>query len=289
MKKRPSPISVRIGKVELLKINTDSREWRDLYHWVVGLTWPRFAMVAVCFFLVLNLMFATAYRCGGQCIGELPPGSFSEAFFFSVETLATVGYGHMYPVTPYGHVVVTLELMTGMLWTAVVTGLIFVRFSRPAARVLFSDCLVIAPFDGRPALMQRVANLRHQSMAEAEFRILFHREETSKEGESIRRYYPLKLTYDRLVMFPAALILRHVIDESSPLHGTTLEDLEKSDAHFMTSVVCIDTVIQASVQSQQGYQWDDVRFGERFVEVYEETPDGRLLVDYGRLHETEKV
>lgn len=289
MKKQPSPISVRAGKVELLKINSGSWEWRDTYHWIVSLTWPRFALLATGVFLLLNLLFATAYRFGGNCIAEMPVGSFSEAFFFSVETLATVGYGHMYPVSTFGHIVVTVELMTGMIWTAVMTGLIFVRFSRPTARVLFSDCMVISPFEGTPALMLRVANLRHHMMADAEFRIILHREEMSMEGESVRRYYPLKLTFDRLIMFPAAMILRHIIDESSPLHGMNQADLIASDSYFMAAIACVDTVTQAPVQSMQSYEARDVRCGERFVEVYTENEKGILIVDYGRLNETEKV
>ncbi len=289
MKKPAAPISVRAGNVEFLKINSGNWEWRDAYHWIVALSWPRFALVAVGLFFALNLLFATAYCCGDPCIAELPQGSFSEAFFFSVETLATVGYGHMYPVTRYGHLVVTLELMTGMLWTAVMTGLIFVRFSRPTARVLFSDCLVITPFEGQPTLMLRVANLRHHSMSDAEFRIIFHRDELSLEDEWVRRYYPLKLTFDRLIMFPAALILRHVIEPSSPLHGITQEELVATDGRFMASVSCVDTIIQAPVQSQQGYHADEIKFGERFVEVYTESANGKLVVDYGRLHETEKI
>ena len=289
MKKQPPPISVRAGKVEFLKINARGWEWRDTYHWIVSLSWPRFALLVVCCFLLLNLLFATAYLLGGKCIGEMTEDSFSEAFFFSVETLATVGYGHMYPLTTYGHIVVTLELMTGMLWTAVTTGLIFVRFSRPSARVLFSDNIVISPFQGTPTLMIRVANLRHTTMADAEFRIIFHREEMSLEGESVRHYYPLKLTFERLIMFPAALILRHVIDETSKLHGMTLDDLKNTDSRFIASISCVDTVLQSPVQSLQTYHWNEVRFGERFVEVYDEGENGQLIVDYGRLNETVKA
>ncbi len=289
MKKPPAPIFIRAGKVEFLKINATGWEWRDTYHWIVSLTWPRFALLAICSFLFLNLLFATAYLVGGPCIAELPQDSFGHAFFFSVETLATVGYGHMYPATIYGHAIVTMELMTGMLWTAVMTGLIFVRFSRPSARVLFSKHIVISPFEGRPALMLRVANLRHHSMANAEFYITLHREEMSLEGESVRRYYPLKLTSERLIIFPAAMILRHVIDESSKLHGMASEDLEKTQSCFIAAISCIDTILQTPVQSMQTYRWDEVRYGERFVEIYEENSSGQLIVDYGKLNATEKA
>jgi inward rectifier potassium channel len=219
----------------------------------------------------------------------MTPGSFLEAFFFSVQTLATVGYGHMYPQTLYGHVVTTIEIMSGMFWLAVITGLIFVRFSRPTARILFSKSIVVTPFDGRPALMLRVANMRHHSMVEAEFRIMFLRDEPIAEGGTFRRFYSLKLDFDRLIVFPAALTLRHFIDEQSPLYGATPESLEAGDARLIASVVCVETVIPAAVQSQQDYSWRDVRFGERFVEIYTELGDGKLTVDYGRIHDTEPV
>ncbi|MGI9086367.1 MAG: ion channel [Chthoniobacterales bacterium] len=289
MKRKPTPISVRSGGVEFLKINAARRDWRDTYHWILSLTWPRFAAFILGVYLFINCAFAAAYAFGGPCIGKMTPGSFPAAFFFSIETLATVGYGHMYPANTYGHIVVTLEIIIGMFWIAVITGLIFVRFSRPTARILFSDSILIGNHDGRPSLMFRVANLRHTSMVEAEFRTIFSRDEKVKEGEMIRRFYPLKLYPERMISFPAALVIRHTIDEQSPLHGVTAETLKASDAFFLASTVSIELVMAASVQSQKGYSYEAVRFGERFVDVYEEKEHGTLVVDYGRLHDTEPV
>lgn len=118
---------------------------------------------------------------------------------------------------------------------------------------------------------------------------MLHRDEATQEGDVVRRFYPLKLHFDRLITFPAALTLRHTIDEHSPLHGVTPKLLESSETRLMASVVCVETVIPAAVQSQQGYSWRDVRFGERFVEIYTELGTNRLSVDYGRIHETEPV
>jgi inward rectifier potassium channel len=289
MSKRGRSISVRAGRLEFLKLNAGKFEWRDTYHVVLTLSWPRFTALVLAIYILINLIFASLYMLGGGSIAELPPGSFPEAFFFSVETLATVGYGHMYPNNLYGHCVTTVEIMVGLFGMAVITGLIFVRFSRPTARILFSKCAVIAPFDGVPTLMLRVANQRHIPMTEAEFRVMFFRNERIQEDESVRRFYPLKLQFDRLIAFPVALTLRHVIDETSPLYGMTPESLGKCDARLMASIVCIDPVIPAPVQSATDYSCEDILWNRRFVEIYTETPDGRFSVDYGRIHETEEA
>ena len=289
MSKSGRSISVRTGRLEFVKINIAKFDFRDTYHLILTLTWPRFAALVLVTYIMINLLFAGLYLLGGKCIAELPPGSYSEAFFFSVETLATVGYGHMYPDTFYGHCVTTIEIVVGMFGMAVITGLIFVRFSRPTARILFSKCAVISPFDGVPTLMLRVANQRHIAMAEAEFRVMLFRNERIQEEESTRRFYALKLQFDRMIAFPVALTLRHMIDESSPLYGLTAEDLKRSDTRLMASIVCIDTVIPAPVQSAIDYSYDDILWNRRFVEIYAETPEGRLTVDYGRIHDTEEV
>ena len=290
MKKKPTPVSVRSGQVEFVKVNTDAWRWRDVYRWLLSLRWPQFAVFAGALYIALNLFFATLYSLQQNSIAGTTGGHwFFDYFFFSVQTLATVGYGHMYPQTLYGHIVTTIEIMSGLFLLAVMTGLIFVRFSRPIARVLFSQSIVIAPLNGKPTLMVRIGNENHHSMVEAEFRIMFSRDEALIEGGDFRYFYNLKLHFDRLTVFPAALTLRHVIDEKSPLHGATPESLETERALFFVSVVGIDPVIAAAVQTQQDYTWRDIRFGHRFVEIYGEYGDGKLMVDYGRLHDTEPV
>ena len=285
----PRPVYVRAGQVEFLKLNLKRREYRDAYQWLLSLSWPEFATLIAGIYIFLNLIFAEFYALGGDCIAGMTPGSYVSAFFFSVQTLATVGYGHWYPQTLYGHILTTIEIIFGVFGLAVMTGLIFVRFSRPAARILFSRSIVIGSLNGRPTLMLRVGNLRAQSMVEAEFRITFSRDEPILEGDTFRYFYDLKLHFSRLISFPAALTLRHTIDEQSPLYGETLESLEASRAVFVASVVGIDPVIPAAVQTQYDYTWRDVRFGERFVEIYSESGDRKLTVDFGRLHDTEPI
>jgi inward rectifier potassium channel len=289
MPKRRAAIPVRSGRTEFLKINAARRDWRDSYYLVLSLSWPRFALFLVVSYLLLNFIFATLYLLGGAAIGEMTPGSFPQAFFFSVETLATVGYGHQYPATLYGHIIVTIEIFLGTIWFAVITGLIFVRFSRPTARILFSNSILIGNHDGRLSVMFRVANLRHTSMADARFRLTFSRDENVLEGESIRRFYSLKVYPKKMTRFPAALTIRHTIDEQSPLHGETPESMERCEAFFVAAVTSVETVMAASVQSEQDYSYADVRWGERFVDIYEQQKDGKLQVDYGRIHDTEPI
>ena len=278
-----------VGGINFHKLNVKRREWRDAYHWLLTLSWPQFSAFVFGMYLVINLLFSFGYYFRPQCIAGMEPLSWANCFFFSVETLATVGYGHMYPQTFYGHLVATAEIIVGMFGMAIITGLIFIRFSRPIARIVFSKSLVLAPFNGQPALMFRIANLRDQAMAEAEFRIMLLRDEPTTEGEVLRRFYPLTLQFDRLILFPAVITVRHIIDQRSPLHGLTLADMQRDDSRFTTSIVCIDTVIPAPVQSHYSYTWKDIRLDHKFVEIYSEIDDGTLTVDYGRIHTTELI
>src|SRR6478672_84588 len=253
MRRRPRHIRVRSGQFEFVKLNVEKFDWRDTYHLILTLSWPGFAGFVFGIYLLINVVFAALYMLEAHAVAEMAPGSFFDAFFFSVETLATVGYGHMYPETFYGHLITMLEIMVGMFGLAVITGLIFVRFSRPTARMHFSKVAVIAPFDGVPTLMIRVANLRHQAMVEPEFRMLLLRNMITSEGEDVRRFSSLKLEFDHLIAFPAVITVRHPINEESPLFGMTEEDFRRQEVRIIASIVGVDTVIVAPVQSHCDY------------------------------------
>ncbi len=289
MRRRPRHIRVRSGQFEFVKLNAKKFDWRDTYHLILTLTWPGFAGLIFGIYLLINLVFAALYMLDAHAVAEMSPGSFADAFFFSVETLATVGYGHMYPESFYGHLITMLEIMVGMFGLAVITGLIFVRFSRPTARMHFSKVAVIAPFDGVPNLMIRVANLRHQAMVEPEFRMLLLRSTVTAEGEDVRRFRSLKLEFDRLIMFPVVLTVRHRIDETSPLFGMTPEDFQQQDIRIVASIVGVDAVIVAPVQSFGDYNHDQIEWNRRFVEIYDQNEEGDWTVDYARIDETEDV
>jgi inward rectifier potassium channel len=287
MTKKHTTVSVQAGRKEFIKINAAKFDSRDTYHVILKWSWPQFAAWLLAVYVLLNLFFATVYSLGGRCIAEMSPGSFVDAFFFSVETLATVGYGHMYPESLYGHCVATVELVVGMFGMAVATGLIFVRFSRARARIAFSKSAVIYNFDGIPTLVIRVANMRHQPMAEAEFRIMALLSDETIEGEDVRRFRPLKLHCNHFIMFPVAFTLRHSIDQDSPLYGMTPARAREVNLRLVASIVCIDTVIPTPVQTQQEYSFDELMWNRRFVEMYTEDTYGKLTADYGRLNDTE--
>src|ERR1700722_9307249 len=287
MRRRPRNIRVRSGQVELVKLNAKKFDWRDTYHVILNLSWPGFAAFVFGIYLLINLGFAGLYILDPHSVAEM--SSFFDAFFFSVETLATVGYGHMYPESFYGHLITMLEIMVGLFGLAVITGLIFVRFSRPTARIHFSKVAVIAPFDGVPTLMIRVANLRHQAMVEPEFNIILLRNIVTAEGDDMRRFTPLKLQFDHLITFPAVLTVRHPIDEESPLFGMTSEDFRRLDVRIMASIVGVDTVIVAPVQSHSDYYYDQIKWDRRFVEIYGQSKEHQWTVEYGRIDETEDL
>ena len=289
MRRRARHIRVRSGQFEFVKINAKKFDWRDTYHFILTLTWPGFAGLIFGLYLLINVVFAALYMLDAHAVAEMPPGSFLHAFFFSVETLATVGYGHMYPDSVYGHLISMFEIMVGMFGLAVITGLIFVRFSRPTARIHFSKIAVIAPFDGVPNLMIRVANLRHQAMVEPDFRMILLRSIMTAEGDEVRRFRSLTLDFDHLITFPAVLTVRHRIDEESPLFGMTPEDFQQQDIRIVASIVGVETVIVAPVQGFVDYNYDQIQWNRRFVEIYAQNEQGDWTVDYGRIDETEEA
>ena len=172
---------------------------------------------------------------------------------------------------------------------AVITGLIFVRFSRPTARLHFSKVAVIAPFDGVPNLMIRVANLRHQAMVEPEFRMILIRSTVTAEGDDVRRFRSLKLEFDHLIVSSVVLTVRHRIDEESPLFGMTPEDFQQWGIRILASIVGVDTVIVAPVQSFGDYNYEQIEWNRRFVEIYHQNEEGDWTVDYARIDETEEI
>ncbi len=282
--------SVQAGRVVVTRKGVRSARLRDLYHWLMARSWPAFLGVMAGGFVVLNLLFAVAYSLGGACIAEARPGSLVDGFFFSVQTMATIGYGHWYPETAYAHVLVSMEAIVGILGTAVATGLCFARFARPTARVLFSRTAVVSPRDGVPCLMARVANERTNQIVEASVRMVLSRVEKTREGKRVRRMIDLTLERDQNPLFALTWTIVHPIGPQSPLYGHSKESLAEADAILLVSLVGLDETVSQTVHAHRAYSVDDVIWGARFADILSyHRADGVGEVDLHHFHEVVPV
>src|ERR1700686_4576114 len=193
--------------------------WADISHRCMTASWPAFIGGAVLVFIAFNAVFASFYWIGNQPISNVPGGAYIDYIYFSIETLSTAGYGDMHPQTHYGHFVAAVELFTGIFSMSLMTGLIFARFSRPNARLLFADHPVISSHEGKPTLMVRFANERHNIIGNATARVWMLRNELSLEGTPFRRFYELPLLRNEHPALALSWTLYHVLDEQSPLYG----------------------------------------------------------------------
>jgi inward rectifier potassium channel len=259
----------------------------DLYHQLLTLPWPLFFAGVLGFFVLLNVFFGLLYLLGDGAIANAQPGRFSDAFFFSVETISTIGYGQMAPATLYGNLVMTLEAFLGVLLTAVVTGLVFARFSRPTARIMFSRVAVVAPFNGVPTLAVRLANQRRNQILEAQVSLSLIRDEHTAEGDWIRRFYDLQLLRQRSPVFAMTFTAMHPIDAASPLENATAASLARESVEIIVTVTGLDETLLQPVHARTSYLAHEVRWDHRFADLFIETPDGRLAIDYRRFHEVE--
>ncbi|MGF6965965.1 inward rectifier potassium channel [Paraburkholderia sp. WC7.3g] len=258
--------------------------WQDLYHRALGVRWPVFFVSLALLFLLLNIVFATLYVLGDAPIANQFPKGFGGAFFFSVETLATVGYGDMHPQTAYAHWIATLEIFVGMSSIALATGLIFARFSRPHAKIMFARYAVIRPIDGRMTLMVRSANARQNVIAEARARLRIMRQETSIEGYTLRKLYDLALVRDQHPVFKLGWTLMHIIDEASPLFGETAESLKGRDVSLLLTLEGIDESTSQTMQARHMWTCDQIVWQHRFVDIMSER-DGVSHIDYAHFDE----
>ena len=257
-----------------------ARAWFDLYHRALNLNWPSFFGALAAMFLILNMVFASLYMLGTDPIANQYPKGFPGAFFFSVETLATVGYGDMHPQTYYAHLIATLEIFIGMSGIALATGLIFARFSRPRAKIIFARHTVVRPYDGRLTLMVRAANARQNVIAEAHAKLRLVRRETTPEGDALWRIRDLDLVRDQHPIFLLGWLLVHVIDETSPLFGETAESLAQSDASFLVMIEGSDETTAQTMQARYEWSHSDILWHHRFADLLHDDEDGVTHIDY---------
>ena len=265
-----------------------TRVFEDLYHYLVTSSWPALVALIAATFTVANLVFALGYYLDGG-IENARPGSFTDAFFFSVQTMATIGYGKMVPVSIFSNILVAVEALSGLVALALMTGLVFAKFSRPTARVRFSRYVVIGPRDGISSLMIRMANQRADRIVEANIHAVFARQETTAEGESIRRFYDLGMTRNVSSLFVLSWTAVHRIVPGSPLFGETRESLADCQPQIIVSITGLDEVFSQTIHARYAYGLDEIKWGARFADVLVRHPDGSQSVDYTHFDDVETI
>lgn len=284
--KKPRRQLVRLAGRNIVALGQQRRPWSDFSHRAMVVTWPRFVAAVALIIFVLNIMFAGIYALGTNPVANARPGSLRDLFYFSVETLSTVGYGDMHPQTDYGHIVATIESFTGIFFIALMTGLIFARFSRPRARILFSEIATVAPHDGVPALTIRIANERHNYITDAHATLWLLSRNKTAEGRNFRGFVPLTLLRAENPAFALSWALFHVIDATSPLFGKSAEDLADEDAQLILSVTGHDETSAQTVHARKLYSHEDLRWGEHFVDILK-LEDNMTTLDFNRFHDSE--
>jgi inward rectifier potassium channel len=276
---------IRLGGREIVSRGLARGFGTDLYYRAMTVSWPGFFGSAAAIFLMLNGVFATIFFLGQDPIANATPGRFLDLLYFSIETLATVGYGDMHPQTDYGHLVATVEIFSGMSFLAVMTGLVFARFSRPRAAFVFARHPVVAMHEGKQTLMIRIANARHNLISGAMARLWLIRGELSAEGQYFRRYYELYLQRSENPVFALSWTVFHPIDESSPLFGQTADELAESDALIVLTIEGLEDNSAQQLNARQNYAYDQIRWQHRYVDIASNMEDGRMLLDYGKFHD----
>lgn len=282
----PKTRRLSLGGREVESVGLETDFWSDFAHRSLTVSWPVFFLGATAAFLTLNCIFATIYSLGDKPIANAD-GDFLHYVFFSIQTLTTVGYGGMYPQSVYGHIVASTELYTGVFTTALLTGLIFYRFSRPRARILFAERVVIANHDGKRSLMLRAANQRLNAISAPIAKLWFSTSVQTAEGASFRRFIELPLLRAQSPLFVLSWTIIHVIDEASPLFGLDEAALQASESTIVAMIEGYDESAAQTVRARKTYLASEIVLGHRYVDVLESGDNERIRVNYTRFHLTE--
>ena len=269
-----------------LRLGTKESRRFDFYHHTLTLPWWSYLTLGIAAYLALNIVFAELYLLDPKGIDHARPGVFEDAFFFSIQTMATIGYGVLTPSTTYANLLVTAETMVSLMFITFITGITFARFSRPTARVMFSQVATVSTYNGVPTLSVRLANARRNQILEADVGLTLVRNERTSEGIRMRRFYDLQLARRHTPIFSLSFTAMHAIDEASPLYGSTGASLAEEQAELLVTVTGIDETMSQTIHARTSYQANEIAFGKRFADMFGYTQAGRLAIDYSKFHET---
>jgi inward rectifier potassium channel len=268
------------------RVNLRTRWWQDLYHRALTLRWRWFLLSGCVVYILVNAVFAGLYLLQPGSIQNARPGSFADAFFFSVQCISTIGFGALLPATTYANLLVTAEAIVSWIMVALATGSVFARISRPQARVMFARHAVVASYNGTPTLFLRLGNERWTQILSAEVNVALLRSEITAEGESYRRFYDLELARRRTPVFTLTFTVMHPITDNSPLSGMTSEQMLAVEGELLITVTGLEEVTSQVVHARHSYASEEILWGHRFVDIFDEDSGGRFI-NYGRFHHTE--
>ncbi|WP_216839338.1 ion channel [Caulobacter sp. S45] len=279
------PQMLSAGRPQVKVVGLHRGRFEDVYHRLLTLSWWRFFLLWVGIYLGVNFVFAVLYWVQPGGLINARPWSFEDAFFFSVQTLGTIGYGTMSPHSTFANLLVTAEAFFSLALTAVGTGLIFARISRPTARVMFSRIAVVTPRDGVRTLMFRAANTRVNQILEAEVSISLARTVTTLEGISYRGFYALQPLRSRSPLFALSWTVMHVIDETSPLYGVDDAALLAENAELIVVISGVDETFAQRIHTRHSYLPHEIRWDRGFADILTMDEHGHRVIDYGRFHD----
>ena len=280
---------VSLGPRSIITRGLEANIWTDAYHASLTVSWPVFIGAAASAFIVLNAVFGALYALVPGAIANADEHGLLGYFFFSIETIASVGYGDMHPQTPYGHTVASIEIFVGLFSVALLTGLIFARFSQPRARIIFAQRPVVSPFEGQPSLMLRVANARTNMISDASAKLWFMRNVTTAEGTVMRRSFDLALVRTENPMFVLSWSIFHIIDAASPLFGLDAAALRQVDGGLILSISGHDETSAQMVRARQIYPHTEIAWGHHYSDILETSPAGLTILNYHLFHEIRPV
>jgi inward rectifier potassium channel len=276
---------VRDRDKAVLVLGRDHLGWSDLYHRILTMPLWGLLLLLAAVYLTTNVLFAVLYLLQRDSIAGARPGSFADAFFFSVQTLGTVGYGLLTPRGLYANLLVTAETFCNLVIVAVSTGLIFTRVSRPTARVMFTKVAVVTEYEGVPTLMFRAANQRGNQVLEAEVTLHLARQVTTAEGHSMRQFQDLAVTRARSPLFMLSWLVMHRLDETSPLYGANEDTLASMGGEIIVALSGLDETFAQRIHARHSYLPHEILWSKRFADILSTAPDGRRVVDYRVFHD----
>ncbi len=264
------------------------RHWRYPNHLMLAVPWPVFFGLIAAGYLLLNLLFSLLYWIDPHGIAGVAGAttSFAEAFFFSVQTLGSIGYGALHPASLFTNLIVTVESLVGLIVIALMTGMAFSRFSRSTARILFSEAVTVHDYDGVPTLMFRVANERRKTILEARIQAYLAIDERTSEGHRMRRLHPMVLNRERSPLFLLTWTVMHPIDQHSPLHERTQRELAINHAEILISFSGIDETLERPIHAHHNFPVSQVLFGHCFVDMMQEEEDEGQSFDFANFNRT---